>query len=282
MSVLRSSFDRAHHLAARLSSRFTRLDALEDGPRPGVLITGVGGKIGQILRAGLSDEYAIRGLDVKPGPGVDLVADMRKLERIERAFVGVQAVVDLAAVSREDASWDAVRDNNLSATLNAFEAARRAGVGRVVFASSNHVTGMCERDEPYASVMAGMYEQLEPDLLPRLRGDSEIRPDSLYAVGKAAGEAAARFYADEHGLSVICLRIGQVNLDDRPKNPGHFATLLTHRDLVHLIRCCLTAPPTLRFGIFYGVSANTWRIWDIEAARLEIGYEPSGNAESFR
>ena len=65
-------------------------------------------------------------------------------------------------------------------------------------------------------------------------------------------------------------------------NPRQFATLLTHRDLVGLIRCCLTAPDSVRFGVFYGVSANTWRFWDVDEARQIIGYEPEDDAERWR
>jgi nucleoside-diphosphate-sugar epimerase len=281
MSVLRSELGRARYLAARVSARLRPLDPAGAGSRPSVLITGAGGKIGQILRIGLARDYAIRGLDVRPGPGVDVVADVRRTAQIERACRGVGAVVDLAADPHEDASWETVRTKNLPATVGVLEAALRAGVERVVFASSNHVTGMYEQDEPYASVLAGRYEELEPDRLPRLGRDAPIRPDSFYAVGKAAGEAAARYYADR-GLSVICLRIGHVNRENRPKRSDHYATFLAHEDLVQLVRCCLAAPATLRFGIFYGVSANTWRIWDIEDARLELGYQPTGDAEQFR
>ena len=281
MSNVRSSVVRAQHFAARLSSRIRPVAPLAED-RPGLLITGAGGKIGRILRAGLDDSYAIRGLDVMPGPCVDVVADMRKLERIEAAFARVEAVVDLAADRRVDAPWEVVWDNNLQATINALEAARRAGVKRFVFASSHHVTGQYEQEEPYSSIVAGRYESLSPAHVPRLRADAPVRPDSLYAVGKAAGEAAARLYAERHGLPAICLRIGQVNLDDRPKEPAHYATLLTHRDLVQLVRSSLTAPAALRFGVYYGVSANKWRMWDIDDARADLGYEPEGNAETFR
>jgi uronate dehydrogenase len=280
MSALRSSIIRAHHVAARFSSRFKHLEPFDRQAHPGVVITGAGGIIGRILRTGLEAEYAIRGLDVATGPGVDVVTDMRKFKRIKDAFAGAEAVVDLA-VSNNDDSWEMVR-SNLSMTLNALEAARQAGAKRVVFASSNHVTGVYQQDEPYASIAAGRCDGLDIESIPRLGTDAPIRPDSLYALSKAAGEAAARFYADAHGLSVICLRVGHVNLEDRPKRPIHFATLLTHRDLVQLVRCSLAAPATLRFGIFYGVSANTWRIWDIDNARAELGYEPIDNAEIFR
>jgi nucleoside-diphosphate-sugar epimerase len=254
----------------------------DGGGRTHVLITGSGGRIGRVLREGLEDTHNVIGLDVRAGAGVDVVADMTKLKRIQRYFDGVEAVIDLAAVPSVGASWQTVRENNISATLNALEAARLAGVRRVVFASSNHVTGMYERDEPYRSIIAGAYDGLDPERVPRLGADAPIRPDGPYAVGKALGEAAGRFYSDEYGLSVICLRIGHVNLDDRPKEPGQFATLLSHRDLVELVRCCLAAPPTLRFGVFYGVSANRWRFWDLDAARAAIGFEPRDDAERIR
>ena len=262
-------------------TRRTRARDISCG-RPRVLVTGATGLIGRIVVEGLSDQYVVHGLDLVKGPGVERVGDMAKLRRVESAFEGMTAVVDLAANPSVTEPWSAVLQNNIPATLNALEAARKAGVKRVVFASSNHVVGMYEHDEPYASVVAGEYERLDPDELPRLTKDTPVRPDGPYGVGKAFGEAAARYLAEAHELSVICLRIGTVNRANRPTNPRHFATLLTHRDLVHLIRCCLAAPDSLRFGVFYGVSANTWRFWDIEDAREAIGYTPQDNAESFR
>ena len=247
-----------------------------------VLVTGAGGLIGTVLREGLAGSYTVHGLDVAAGPGVDRVADMRRLDRIVPAFEGMSAVVDLAADSDASATWETVQRNNIPATVNALEAARIAGVRRVVFASSNHVTGMVERDEPYASILAGAYNGLDPESLVRVSVGDPVRPDGPYGVGKALGEAAARYYAEEFGLSVICLRIGSVNHADRPTNARHFATLLTHRDLVDLVRCCLAAPESVRFAVFYGVSANTWRIWDIENARETIGFVPRDDAESRR
>lgn len=281
MGFVHTSFLRARHVGTRLSHRFRRLEPLE-GAQPGVILTGAGGTIGRVLRQGLAEAYVLRTIDQVPGPGVDLVADVRQVQRMEKAFAGAGAVVDLAATPRVDASWAVVKDNNLAAAIGTLEAARRAGVARVVLASSNHVTGLYERDEPYASVLAGRYEGLDPEAVPRLHAHSPIRPDGFYAVGKSGAEAAARYYAEEHGLSVICLRIGTVNRDDRPRNPREYATLLTHRDLVQLVRRCLEAPREVEFGVFYGVSRNTWRIWDIGDAAAVLGYEPLDDAESFR
>jgi nucleoside-diphosphate-sugar epimerase len=278
---LHSSLSRARQYGIRLSHRFGRLEPL-GGPQPGVLLTGAGGTIGRVLRAGLVDSYTLRTVDQVPGTGIDLVADVRECERMEAACAGASAVVDLAANSRVDTSWATVTQNNIAAAVAILEAAHRAGVGRVILASSNHVTGMYERDEPYASLLAGRFEGFEPGTLRRIHADWPVRPDSFYAIGKCAAEAAGRYYAEEHGLSVICLRIGTVNQQDRPRNPREYATLLTHRDLVQLVRRCLEAPLDLRFAVFYGVSRNTWRIWDIEDARSALGYAPVDDAENFR
>ena len=256
-----------------------------DGSRPDgthVLVTGAAGLIGGILTKALADDYVVHGLDARRGENVEWVRDMTRLRRVEPAFAGIDAVVDLAADASPSATWKSVRKNNVAATVNTFAAAARAGVRRVVFASSNHAVGLYEGDEPYASVVAGSYAGLDATTLPRLDASVALRPDGPYGVSKAFGEAVGRYYSEAHGLSVICLRIGTVNRPDRPVNSRQFATLLTHRDLVQLIRCCLEAPDSVRFGIFYGVSANTWRFWDIDDARDAIGYEPQDDAERWR
>jgi uronate dehydrogenase len=141
---------------------------------------------------------------------------------------------------------------------------------------------MYERDEPYASIVAGTYGGLDPQRIPLISASAPPRPDGPYGVAKAFGEAAGRYYAEEHGLSVICLRIGTVNGEGRPTNAREFATLLTHADLVRLVECALRASDDIRFGVFYGVSANTWRFWDIDDARQAIEYRPRDNAEDWR
>jgi uronate dehydrogenase len=248
-----------------------------------VLITGAAGLIGGILRRGLAVDYELSGLDArKRRHGSVEARDLTRLVSALPAFEHQELVVDLAADARRDAGWESVYGNNLLSTFNTFEAARRAGVRRVIFASSNHVVGLYERDPPYSAIVAGSYDGLDPAAIPLIRADAPIRPNGLYAVGKAFGEALARLYAEEHGLSVICLRIGSVNGADRPRTPRHFATLLTHADLIRLVRCAIEAPAELRFAVFYGVSANTWRFWDLDDARDAIGYAPTHNAEWWR
>ena len=248
-----------------------------------VLITGASGLIGGVLREALSDAYALSGVDVRPVPGFDsLVADMTDLEATQPAFDGVDTVIDLAAIPREDTPWKDVHANNIPSTYNALEASRRAGVRRVIFASSNHVTGMYEGDHPYSAIVVGRYDGLDPSAIPYITTGMAIRPDGPYGIAKAFGEAAGRHYSDRYGLSVLCLRIGTLNREGRPLAPRHFATLLTHGDLAHLVERSIEASDGLRFGIFYGVSNNRWRFWDIADSRDRIGYQPKDDAETWR
>ena len=248
-----------------------------------IVITGAAGLIGTVLTRGLEGRYRVVGLDRarRRPPSVRRV-DMAKPRSLETLFEGADAVVDLAGLPDVRTPWKDVWANNLPATMNALEAARRAGARRFVFASSNHVTGMYEREPPYSAIVAGDYAGLDPSSIPLIGPAWPIRPDGAYALGKVLGEAAARWHADELGLPAICLRIGTVNGADRPRQPRDFATLLTHADLLRLVDCALAAPDTLRFGVYYGVSRNTWRIWDITNAADEIGYEPQDDTELFR
>ena len=251
--------------------------------RKKVLITGAAGLVGGVLREGLAADYDVSGVDMRPVDGIEcLVADTTDLEAVLPAYNGVDTVIDLASAPDQDIPWDVVYANNLPSTYNALEAARRAGARRVIFASSNHATGNYEDDEPYASIVAGRYDGLEPGNFPLVTVDMPIRPDGPYGIGKAFGEAAGRYYSDRHGLSVICLRIGTLNREGRPLVPRHFATLLSHRDLVQLVCRCIEAPDAVRFAIFYGVSGNTWRFWDISNSRELAGYEPEDDAERWR
>lgn len=248
-----------------------------------VLITGAAGLAGSILWSGLEGRYSLVGLDRRRTGGRDIRrGHMTRLRSIEPAFRGVDAVIDLAADPDPQATWRRVWKNNVRATMNALEAAQRNGVQRYVFASSTHVTGMYEHDPPYSAIASGNYGGLDPASIPMIGATSPIRPDGPYAVGKVLGEAAARFHSDAYGISTICLRLGSIRPHDRPTRPRHFATLLSHADLVRLVECALEAPADLRFGVYYGVSANRWRFWDIADAEEALGYAPQDDAERFR
>lgn len=228
-----------------------------------VLITGAAGGIGRVLRRGLAGRYDLLRLsDVAPlgdaAAGEELfTADILDLAATEATMAGIDCVVHLAAVPVEDA-WEGVLSLNIIGTCNVFEAARRAGVRRVVFASSNHVVGYYRREQV-----------LDTSVLPR--------PDSRYGASKVFGEALGRLYADKHGLSVACLRIGSFR--NRPEDARQLATWISHRDTVQLVRRCLEAPD-YHFLVVYGVSANRRARWS--NAGLEwLGFRPEDDAEAY-
>jgi len=235
--------------------------------RKKVLITGAAGRIGQVMRTGLKDRYdlrlmyhrtvleAVEGEEVAMGSVADMVA-------IEAAVDGVDAVVHMAGDPSTSAPWESVLEKNIQGVYCTYEACRKKGVKRVIFASTNHVTGFYEQDGAYTT----------PEM--------PERPDSLYGVSKAFGEDLGRYYVDEYGLEVICLRIGSFQPDSavrERKGDRILSTWLSHRDCVQLVRCGIEAD--VRFGIYYGISGNTRAYWDIQSARQELGYEPEDNAE---
>ena len=235
-----------------------------------VLVTGSSGLIGGVVIRTLRDRYEFYGLDaIRSDTAPDVpttVADASDFAAIRPAFDGIDAVVHLAADSNMRGAWDTVLHNNLVPTYNVFEAAKQAGVRRVVFASSNHAVGMWELEGAAAKIRVGDYSGLDPNRVPQIDKTVQIRPDGYYGISKAFGEATGAYYADNSGMEVACLRIGTVSRANDPKaNIRMRATWLSHRDIAHLVDRCLSASG-LKFDIFYGVSNNKWRFWDIEHA----------------
>ena len=247
-----------------------------------VVITGMSGRIGRIIYEHLKHHWALSGVDIKPSEGLPLVvADINDHNTLTSAFKETYAVIHLAANSNAEASWDEIVSPNILGTRSVFEAARCAGVSKVIFASSNRVTGLYEKDEPYRSIAAGRYDGFSPNNIPQINHTMPIRPDGYYGISKAFGEALGRYYAEALGMQVICLRIGVVNQENRPRSVREYATLLTHKDLVALIDKCLKNQE-ITFDIFYGVSFNKWKFWDTSHATDKLGWTPEEDAEMFR
>ncbi|WP_447778279.1 NAD-dependent epimerase/dehydratase family protein [Variovorax boronicumulans] len=229
-----------------------------------VLVTGAAGLVGGILRKGCSGRYGLLRLsDIADlgvaGPGEELVrADLTIPDEMEAAMCGIDCVVHLGGYAGE-ADWNLIHPINVGGTLNVFEAARKQGVKRVVFASSNHAVGYHRR----ARII-----------------DTEVmvRPDGPYGVAKAFGEALGRMYADKYGMSVSCMRIGTVRDPDRPTEARQLHTWLSHRDATHLTQRCIEAP--YHFCVVYGVSNNTRNLWDNSKVAY-LGYSPQDNSEEF-
>jgi nucleoside-diphosphate-sugar epimerase len=246
-----------------------------------VLVTGMSGLIGSAVRRRLEGRFALRALNRRPLPGVEChQADIGDLEAIAPAFRDVDAVVHLAANVEADPPIETVVRDNVVGTYNVFEAARRAGVRRVIYASSGATVSNCERDEPYASLVAGRYDAVAE--WPMLTHESPVRPHGLYGCSKVWGEALARHFADVSPMSMICLRIGRVTAADRPANPRDFSVWCSQRDIAQMVDRCLAAPDSLRFDVFFVTSENTWAYRDIEHARAAVGFVPEDRAEDHR
>jgi uronate dehydrogenase len=230
-----------------------------------ILITGAAGQIGVALREGLRGSYPlIRLLDIAPlgkaEAGEEVItADIRDIATMEKAMAGIDCVVHLAGASVES-PWDKVLPLNIEGCYNTFEGARRQGVKRIVFASSNHAVGFHRRER-----------FIDNTVVPR--------PDTRYGVSKVFGEALGRLYADKYGLSVACLRIGTFRNPDRPAEARQLLTWISHRDMVQLVRRCIDYPH-YHFVVVYGVSNNLRSRWDNSNVKF-LGYRPEDDSEAF-
>ena len=246
-----------------------------------LLITGLSGLIGGALHKHLGTKYPIRALNRRAVPGVEThQADLGDLAAIQPAFKGIDTVVHLAAAAGDRQSPEDLLRANVIGAYNVFEAARLAGVKRVIFASSGATVAGWEREPPLSHVVNGDYEELG-SWMP-LTHETPIRPGGLYGATKVWGEALARVYSDSHGMSAICLRIGRVRAENRPMAPREYSVWCSQRDVVRMLEACIEAPDRVRFDIFYVLSANRWSYRDLEHARAVLGWTPLDRAEDHR
>jgi uronate dehydrogenase len=229
-----------------------------------VLLTGASGRIGRCLRYALRDDYRLvlfnRSTIDDLGPTeTPIRGDTADAAAVEAAARGADVIVDMAGVSDVAPFREKLLPTNILGTYNVFEAARVAGVPRVIYASTHHVVGYYAANE-------------------RLDETAPYRPSSMYGVTKCFAEATGRLYADKAGLQVICLRIGF--FQDRPLEERHLAVWISPRDMARLVRCAIEAPD-IHYEIVYGISNNTRRWWDLDRARDVLGYDPQDNAEAY-
>jgi uronate dehydrogenase len=229
-----------------------------------IVITGAAGLVGSMLRPRLArPDRTLRLLDVAPlvaGPGEEAIeASVTDMDAMTAACRGADAVIHLAGVPGE-APWPRILELNINGGYVVFEAARRAGTPRVIFASSNHAVGFTPRaDFPV------------PDY-------AFPAPDTYYGVSKAATEALAALYHYRHGMDAICVRI--LSCFPRPQNVRMLSTWLSPDDTGRLFEACLTAPAP-GFRVIFGVSANTRGGWVSLAEAAALGYRPRDDAEAY-
>jgi len=229
-----------------------------------LLLTGAAGGLGKMLRERLKPFARVLRVSDRAelgaaAPGEEVaICDLADKEAVHKLVDGVDAVVHFGGISVED-RFEPIMQSNILGLFNLYEAVRKHGVKRVVFASSNHVTGF--------------YKQSE-----RIDTDAPVRPDGLYGVSKCFGENLSRFYFDRHGIETVCLRIG--SSFPVVKDRRMLATYLSYDDLVELIRCSLFAP-NAGHTIIFGASANSQSWWDNSKA-AHLGFKPKDTSEPQR
>ena len=224
-------------------------------------MTGAAGGVATMLRPLLRAHYDLVLSDRGAAPG-DLAAnerwttaDLTRPDELAPLMAGADGLIHLGGQSVE-ADWDTVNMANIQGYQNILEASRAAGVGRVIFASSNHACGFYPRTR-------------------RIGIDQAVRPDGFYGVSKAFGEALGSLYADKWGLRVMSIRIG--NIAERPADHRRLSIWQHPEDLAQLIRIGLEHPE-IHHAIVYGASHNERAWWDNGTA-LSLGYRPKHSAE---
>jgi uronate dehydrogenase len=217
--------------------------------------------VGTHLARELAGKYKLRLSDrrpLKPAKGQTFVkADISKMSDALRITKGVDAIVHLGGYSVEG-PWEAILQANIIGCYNVFEAARRNGVKRILFPTSNHATGFYRRDQT-----------IDHRVYPK--------PDSRYGVSKVFGEALGSLYADKYGMEVFMMRIGNVN--PKPIDKRRLSIWFSPRDLAQLVSIGIEHPD-IKFEIVYGVSGNK-RSWYDNSNAVRLGYRPQEDSEVY-
>lgn len=238
-------------------------DQLNNKPFKRLLLTGAAGGLGQVLRD-----------RIKPWADIVRVSDLAELgaardgEEVVRCDLadkgavlnlleGVDAVLHFGGISVED-RFEPIMQANILGLHNLYEAVHKAGVKRVIYASSSHVVGYYRTTD-------------------LVDADMPLRPDGFYGLSKCFGEALSRYYYDRFGIETVCLRIG--SSFPEPKNTRMMITYLSYDDLLELVRCSLFTP---RVGhtIVFGTSDNVANWWSNRKA-AHLGYRPKDSSQQF-
>lgn len=230
-----------------------------------LLLTGAAGGLGKVLRERLKPfARHIRLSDIaNMAPAIDeseevVPCDLSDKQAVHQLVEGVDAILHFGGVSVER-PFEEILGANISGVFHIYEAARKHGVKRVIFASSNHVIGFHKQDETLDA------------LSPR-------RPDGYYGLSKSYGEDMASFYFDRYGIETVSIRIG--SSFPEPQNRRMMSTWLSFDDLTQLIECSLYTPK-VGHTVVYGMSANRDVWWDNSQA-AHLGYQPKDSSEIFR
>ncbi|ANH90937.1 MULTISPECIES: NAD(P)-dependent oxidoreductase [unclassified Streptomyces] len=229
-----------------------------------VLLTGAAGGLGTLMRDLLPRYgYTLRLFDMRPVEGAPdaVTADLADRAALREAVRGVDAIIHLAGISLE-APFEKILRANIEGTYHLYEAAREEGVGRIVFASSNHAVG---------------HTPVPREGDPLIPVDTPRRPDTFYGLSKSFGEDLAQLYWDRHGLETVSVRIG--SCFPEPTSVRMLSIWLSPADGARLFHAALTAEH-VGHTVVYGSSANTRLWWDLSGARA-LGYAPRDDSEPY-
>ncbi|PIF77894.1 uronate dehydrogenase [Variovorax sp. 54] len=230
-----------------------------------LLLTGAAGGLGRVLRERLAPFANVIRLsdiaDIAPATGAHeevVPCNLSDKAAVDALVAGCDAIAHFGGVSVER-PFEEVLEANIKGVFNLYEAARRHGVKRVVFASSNHVIGFYKQDE-------------------HIDAHAARRPDGYYGLSKSFGEDMAQFYFDRWAIETVSIRIG--SSFPEPLNRRMMSTWLSYRDLTALIEKSLFTPD-VKHTVVYGMSANR-DLWWNNAAAAHLGFVPQDSSEVFR
>ena len=260
-----------------------------------VHITGVYGLIGNLVYGHLNrqpDRYDVHGSSRRSAsstradadslirlPDTHFVqADLGDADAMMQAIAGMDAVLHIGAVPDPAAPFEDVLHSNVVGTYNVLEACRKAGVKRLVYASSVMATmGYFYYQEPYNAIREERFEDV-PDDIPLITPADPPRPTEPYSASKVWGEGICRTYHDAHDIATVCLRIGAVNKEDRSLFGWTDSLWCSQRDVASIIELALQATAAPCFHICYGISNNRHRWVDLASSRQALGFEPRDGA----
>lgn len=237
-------------------------------PPQRVLVTGSSGAIGQpVCHELLARGHQVRGFDRQPTPGLAdfVLGDLTERDRVQTAVDGMETVIHLAAYPNDADFIDVLLEPNVRGLYHVCDAARQAGVKRLVLASTIQViSGHGWQDQPTIYVADG------------------AKPTNHYALTKVWAEAMGEMYARCHNLAVILVRIGWFPRNSQEAQrlaatPTGANVYFSHRDAQRFFACCVEAQqptPGQAVTVFAASKPKTFPRLDLEPARRFLGYEP--------
>ncbi|MCJ8332140.1 MAG: NAD(P)-dependent oxidoreductase [Lentisphaeria bacterium] len=264
-------------------------------PKKKILITGAYGIVGSVCYNYFiqDDTYDVYGLgrrnvpsarvteniDIKIPDDHFFMADLTNADQIAEAVAGMDTVIHLAACPDGEGEWETVLEANVNGNWNVLDACVKAGVKRILYASTIMVNWGYWDIEPYSFIQKKELDKIPADyeLIDR---NSPTMPTSYYASTKILGEALARTISRNEDISILCLRIGGVQGDDKISRNSYPGSIwCSTGDICDIIKRMVEAPDDLKYDLFFGISNSDYPIVDLSHEKEVLGYVPKSKAE---